>query len=83
MPNSTPSEAIGSAAESVENSRWVRVLRNWDYRPTRRVTLAFRAATIEHRPESIVAAGVAAGAFERIAKPAGYTVDKAGNVVVP
>lgn len=64
-----PPEAIGQDAESVENSRWVRVVKDWDYRVTRRSSLAFKAGTVDFRPESIVAAGVAAGAFERIAKP--------------
>lgn len=63
-------------------SRWFKVTgERFDWMPKPTVMISFRQGQIGYRPTACIEAGLAAGVIEVIAKPAGYSVDKAGNVV--
>lgn len=63
-------------------SRWFRVTgERFDWIPKPMTMISFPKGAIGYRPLACIEAGKAAGVIEVIDKPAGYSVDKAGNVV--
>lgn len=71
-----------SAPKQVDpTSRWFRVIGpRFDWVPKYGVMVSFPQGYIGFRPEECLKAGLAQGVIERIEKPEGYSVDKAGNV---
>lgn len=64
------------------SSRWFRVTgHRFDWLPKPNVMISFPHGAIGYRPQACIEAGLAAGVIEVIERPAGYSVDKAGNVV--
>lgn len=64
------------------SSRWFRVTGDrFDWMPTPRTMISFPHGSIGYRPQACIDAGLATGVIEVIDKPAGYAVDKAGNVI--
>lgn len=63
-------------------SRWFRVIdERFDWVPKHGVMVSFPKGSIGYRPLDCIESGLAMGAIEVIDKPAGYSLDKAGNVV--
>jgi len=72
------------AASVPPSSRWFRVTgERFDWMPKPNVMISFLHGSIGYRPQACIDAGLAAEVIEVIEKPKGYSVDKAGNVLVP
>ena len=64
-------------------SRWFRVIADrFDWMPKPTVMVSFKKGDIGYRPTACIEAGLAEGAIEVIEKPAGYHVDKNGDVLL-
>lgn len=71
------------ARKATTESRWFRVTGDrFDWMPKKGTMISFPRGSVGFRPLACIEQGLALGVIETIERPTGYSVDKAGNVVI-
>lgn len=70
------------STEEHDESRWFKVTgERFDWMPRPGLMISFPKGAIGYRPKACIEHGLAMGVIEVIRRPAGYSVNKAGEVV--